>query len=241
MAMQMTQAEVMELVEPELVFALAEGRSVLRQGLGLLLEKLFGCRVREFSTAEEVVEACRHGIDLALVDVDVPGGGGLWALEQLSDRAPALPVVVWATGVDAATVRRANELGARAFLLKDSTATQLREAISTALSGRGLYLHPAAAEALRPRAEPAGGVLDELSPREMTVLRLVAVGATNDEIARELFLSAKTVKFYLSAIFRKLGVANRTQAALTAVRSGLVDLGPEGRPSRPPVGSLQRS
>jgi DNA-binding NarL/FixJ family response regulator len=120
---------------------------------------------------------------------------------------------------DEPSVREALASGAAGYLLKDADVHQVVDSIATAIEGKGVYLHPLAAECLLERRLAAG---EELTAREMEVLALLVEGATNDAIASKLFITGKTVKTHLTGIFRKLGVANRTQAATKALRESLV-------------------
>jgi DNA-binding NarL/FixJ family response regulator len=173
-------------------------------------------------TAEEAVAWAKDpSVQLVLLDVRLGERDGLWALEQIRKVRSDLPVVMLSTFADAEFVQGAIELGANGYVLKEASTAQLAEAISIAMSGRGLYLHPGVTLAL---ARPRGGVREsfDLSGRELAILELLAEGETNEKIAGALYLSEKTIKSHLSSIFRKLGVTNRTQAALKAIREHVV-------------------
>lgn len=199
-----------------------DDHAMVRLGLRYVLEDAFDCDVVECGDARQAVGLCGSGsFDLVLLDVRLGDPDGLWALEQIRATSD-VPVLMVSTFADPAAVQAAVDLGANGYLLKEATPNQLREAIDTARSGRGLYLHPAAAEAARTRRSAQVGAFDDLTERELEVLRLVAVGRTNSEIGGELFLSEKTVKSRITSILRKLGLTNRTQAAALALREGLV-------------------
>jgi DNA-binding NarL/FixJ family response regulator len=202
---------------------LADDHEVVRRGLRLLLAGLLDCDVIDVGDAENAVSyATDPDVDLLLLDVRLGTLDGLWALREIRAVRPDLPVVMVSTFSDTEHVQAAIDQGANGYVLKEATTGQLREAIEIALSGKGLYLHPAAAQAVatRRRDVPSGPLAD-LTEREMQILSQLAEGATNEEIGATLFLSEKTVKSYLSSIFRKLGVSNRTQAALKAMREGI--------------------
>lgn len=199
-----------------------DDHAMVRLGLRYVLEHTFDCDVVECGDARQAVGLAGSGaFDLVLLDVRLGDPDGLWALEQIR-AASDLPVLMVSTFADPAAVQSAIDLGANGYLLKEATPAQLREAVEIARSGRGLYLHPTAAEAARSRRPSQAGVFDSLTERELEVLRLVAVGRTNGEIGSELFLSEKTVKSRITSILRKLGLTNRTQAAALALREGLV-------------------
>ena len=202
---------------------LADDHEVVRRGLRLLLEDLFVCDVVDVATAEDAVSYARDSsVHLLLLDVRLGSRDGLWALKEIRGERPDLPVLMVSTFSTTENVQTAIDEGANGYVLKEATTNQLREAVEIALSGRGLYLHPAAAQAVAVhRRNREEGDLFKLSERELQILTLLAEGATNDDIGTRLFLSEKTVKSYLSSVFRKLGVNNRTQAALKALRAGL--------------------
>jgi DNA-binding NarL/FixJ family response regulator len=204
---------------------LADDHDVVRKGLRLLFENNFPFEVVEARTAREAVNWARDdATDLVFLDVRMPEQDGLWALQEIRKTRPDLPVLMLSTFSDDDYVNRAVDLGANGYVLKEANVHQLREAIDTALSGRGLYLHPSVAQRFLLRRRHVDRTPGSLSDRELEVLQLVARGATNDDIANQLYVSEKTVKSHLSSIFRKLEVTNRTQAAAKALREGIVRL-----------------
>lgn len=199
---------------------IVDDHALMRSALRLLLETSLGHRVTEVSSAEDAVHAvAAERFDAVLLDVRMPGRDGLWALEQIRRSRPRLPVVMLSYFADEACVREALDAGAAGFLLKEAKLDQLAESITTAITGRGVYVHPLVAACLLARHEHDS---EELTTREREVLTLLVDGATNDQIAAGLFITEKTVKTHLSGVFRKLGVSNRTQAATKALREGLL-------------------
>jgi DNA-binding NarL/FixJ family response regulator len=143
---------------------------------------------------------------------------------------PKLPVIMLSSYDNGEYVKAALAEGAAGYLLKDTTPDDLAQAITVALSGAGNVLSPRAvrnmfdgppAQTEATRDDSAGHVAAGLTRRESDVLQLLATGCSNREISRHLFLSEKTVKAHLAAVFRKLGVSNRTQAAMAAVAMGI--------------------
>lgn len=207
---------------PRSTILLVDDHDVVRQGLRLLIEARLGFDVIEASSGDEAVAiATNDRVDLVLLDARMPQHDGIWTLKRLQEMRPELPVLVLSTYDTEDYVEAALEAGASGYVLKEASTAQLGEAIATALSGKGVYLYPAVAQRVLTRNR-APRLDESLSERELEVLRLLAEGARNEEIAAKLFLSEKTVKSHLSSIFRKLEVTNRTQAAARAIRERLL-------------------
>jgi two-component system, NarL family, response regulator LiaR len=193
-------------------------RAGLRTFLGLQADMAV---VGEAGSAEQAL-ALVPGLapDVVLLDLVLPGMSGVEAVRRLRAAHPEVKVVVLTSFAGEDSVLPAIRAGAAGYLLKDVGPAELAEALRVVHRG-GAPLHPSvAATVMHSVADP---VRDPLTPREHEVLRLIARGLSNRLIARDLALSEKTVKAHVSAILGKLGVADRTQAALYAVRQGLVD------------------
>jgi DNA-binding NarL/FixJ family response regulator len=180
--------------------------------------------VVETSSGEEALEAARAvAPDLAVIELQLPGLTGVETIRRLRSLSPGTRAVVLTGRAD--QVAEAVAAGACAFLLKSSPLEALADALRTAAAGHSLVLPAVAApllEASHEQASGRDGVLSDLSSRELEVLRLLAGGRDNAEIAAELFISPSTAKSHVSRILGKLSSENRLQAAVYAVRCGLV-------------------
>jgi DNA-binding NarL/FixJ family response regulator len=210
---------------------IVDDHALVRRGLHYVVKEGFpDAETTEAESAAAALEHIQEGleIDLALVDVRMPDLDGLELLRAIKVDRPDLPVIMLSTYDNAPYVKRALADGASGYLLKDATPEDLSQAINVALSGSGNVLSPRVIQNLFEEHEAAGrdhanGRRGEynLTQREHDILALLAEGRANREIAGRLYLSEKTVKAHLAAIFRKLGVTNRTQAAMMAVQMGV--------------------
>ena len=201
-----------------------DDHAVVREGLRTFLELQDGIEVAgEAADGEEAIAlAERLRPDVVLMDLVMPALDGLGAMRALRDRVPEARVIVLTSFADDDKLLPALRAGAAGYLLKNAQPQELARAVRAAHAGEAL-LDPLVAarlvEALAGDPEP----LDRLTPREREVLGLIGRGFSNKLIARELGLSEKTVKTHVGHVLAKLGVTDRTQAALVAVRAGLVD------------------
>jgi two-component system, NarL family, response regulator LiaR len=208
---------------------LADDHTVVRQGLRMFLgldpELEVVAEARD--GAEAVALAHEHRPDVVLMDLLMPVMDGLTAIARLRAELPEVAVLALTSVLEDASVVEAVRAGAIGYLLKDTDGEALRSAIKAAARGE-VQLAPEAAARLvegvrQPSAPPVVGEGPAaLTPREADVLRLLADGLANKQIARSLGVGEKTVKTHVSNVLMKLGVASRTQAALHAVRLGLV-------------------
>jgi DNA-binding NarL/FixJ family response regulator len=206
---------------------LVDDHPVVREGLRTLLseEADIDC-VGEARNGEEAVRLARETrADVVLLDLAMPGMDGIQAIRQIREQSPATQIVALTSFSDETRVRTAIEAGAVGYLLKDVLKEDLLRAIRNARLGQP-SLHPQAQRHLMRRVRKAAEVspLDVLTPRERTILELIGRGRNNKAIAEALGLTQGTVKGHVSRILDKLGVQDRTQAALVAVREGLVPL-----------------
>lgn len=209
---------------------LVDDQTLVRQGIRGLLGLSSDVEViAEAADGAEAVDAVvEHTPDVVLLDLRMPRHDGLWTLDTLRGRGIEVPVLVLTTFDDDELVLRALRAGARGYLLKDVTLDRLVHAVHTLAAG-GTLIRPAITERLlrAVRETPAppgdGAPPGELSAREREVLRLVAGGYANREIAQVLFLAEGTVKNHVSNVLLKLGTRDRTRAVLRALHHGLLD------------------
>jgi DNA-binding NarL/FixJ family response regulator len=209
---------------------IVDDHALVRRGMNYVVKEGFpDAEVTEAESAAAALESLHteKAYDLALVDVRMPDADGLELLRSIKAEWADLPVIMLSTYENAPYVKRALADGASGYLLKDATPEDLAQAIKVAISGSGNVLSPRVIQNLFEDQEANGtggsGRRNEysLTQREHDILALLSEGRSNREIAQHLYLSEKTVKAHLAAIFRKLGVTNRTQAAMMAVQMGV--------------------
>ncbi|MDX6657382.1 MAG: hypothetical protein QOH62_2175 [Solirubrobacteraceae bacterium] len=201
-----------------------DDHAVVREGLRTFLELQDGIAVvGEAGDGEEAVrqaEALRP--DVVLMDLAMPRLDGVGAMRELRRRLPAIRVIVLTSFAEDERLLPAIQSGAAGYLLKNVAPAELARAVRAAHAGDALLDPHVAARLVEALAQPAGEDPPErLTTREQEVLGLIARGFSNKRIARELGIAEKTVKTHVGHVLAKLGVADRTQAALHAVRMGL--------------------
>lgn len=203
---------------------LVDDHPLFRQGLRALLEDLGVTVLAEAADGEAGVAAVmEHRPDVVFMDLQMPGVSGVEATRRLTDVLPDAKVLVLTMVEDDQAVMAAIQAGALGYLLKGAGQEEIARALAAVASGQGVY-SPEVARRLR-RFFAAGATValpfPALSEREREVLALIAEGASNSHIARRLFLSDKTIRNYVSAIFTKLDVATRAEAIVRAREAGL--------------------
>jgi DNA-binding NarL/FixJ family response regulator len=196
---------------------------VVREGLVAMLST-----VPDFEVAGEaadgvaaVTTTLREKPDVVLMDIELPPTDGIEAIEEILARAPETRVLIFSAFDSEERIFRAVQAGAQGYLLKGVPREELFRAIR-AVAGGGSHLQPEVAAKLLQRL--TGGHEAPLTPRQLEVVRMLATGSTNKEIARAIGVGERTVKYHIAGIFERLGAGNRTEAVSIALRLGLVQL-----------------
>ena len=206
---------------------LVDDHAVVRQGLAALVDGSADMEVvgtaADGGEALEVVRTSHP--EVVLMDLQMPGTDGVAATRAIVEAGLGVQVLVLTSFSDEERIVAALDAGAVGYLLKDAEADDVLDGIRAVSRGES-PIHPRAARALLGARrsggrEPAGGIAGALTPREREVLSLVAAGLANKQIARRLGITDRTVKAHLTSVFARLGVEDRTQAALWAQRHGL--------------------
>jgi two-component system, NarL family, response regulator NreC len=209
----------------ETTVIIADDHAVVRKGLRLLIDAEPGLKVvAEAGTVPDAMmktRALRAGV--LILDLNMPGGSSLEAIPQIREEAPMTAIVVLTMQNDPAFARQALQSGAAGFVLKEAADDELLEAIRQASNG-GTYLNPTLGARLAAAPPEPAGPPDDLSEREMSVLRLIALGHTNSEIASTLHLSVRTVESHRAHIQQKTRCSSRAELVRYALEHDLVEL-----------------
>jgi DNA-binding NarL/FixJ family response regulator len=208
---------------------IADDHGVVREGLRAMLEREGMRVVGEAATGREAVAGTQElSPDVVLLDIRMPDGDGLRALEAIKARQSEVRVIMLTTYANPGYLARAVAAGAAGYLTKETDPDRIVRAIRAAVAGDDLLDYELLRAALSKvtsegpiTAEPEELPVEPLTDQELAVLRLIAAGLANDEIGETLSISINTVKTHVRHIFQKLGVSDRTQAAVWAVRHGL--------------------
>lgn len=210
----------MSKTDSSIPVVIVEDHPTFRMGLAALIDSQPGMYVTaQYGSGEELLAAYRPGVaSVVLMDLRLPGMGGVEAIIALRSRDPEVRVVVLTTYDTDEDVFRALQSGAHSYLLKDMSTEEIAGTIRS-VHGGSTEVPPRIAERLAERAQR-----EPLTPREHEVLQLLVRGRSNKEIGARLFISEETVKSHLKTLFAKLKVRDRTDAAIRAVRYGIVHL-----------------
>jgi two-component system response regulator NreC len=213
--------------EPPIRIVLADDHAVVRSGLRMLLDSESDFEVvAEASDVEGARRYVRgHHPRVLLLDLNMPGASSLEAIPIIREESPDTQIVVLTMQQEPAFAREALSAGALGYVLKEAAEEELVEAVRRAAVGES-YLNPRLGA--RIAAEPPPGPPDDLSEREVEVLRLIALGHTNAEIAGQLYLSVRTVETHRAHIQQKLMMSTRSELVGYALEHALVSIGAEG-------------
>jgi DNA-binding NarL/FixJ family response regulator len=204
---------------------IADDHEVLRSGVKAMLADTEINVIAEVATGQAAAAyALGHDVDVVLLDVRMPEGDGLAALGRIKLDKPNLPILMLSTSDNPMYASRAIAHGASGYLLEDCTRDELLNAIRKAATGESVFTRDELRRMTGALATPrmTTDIDVPLTQREGEVLRQLAYGLTNKEIAQSLHISYETIKEHVQRIFRKIGVDDRTQAAVWAIRKGLV-------------------
>lgn len=209
-----------------ITLVLADDHAVVRSALRMLLDAEEDMEVlAEAGDVESTIRYVRgHLPDVLVLDLNMPGGPSLRAVDRIAEASPQTKVVVLTMQAETAFAREAMQAGVQGYILKEAADSELVKAVRLASESR-TYLQPELGARL---AAEQGQPRHELSDRETEILKLVALGYTNSEIAGELYLSVRTVESHRSHLQRKLGVSKRSELVRYALRNGLVRDGDGG-------------
>ncbi|NLN69390.1 MAG: response regulator transcription factor [Chloroflexi bacterium] len=209
---------------------ICDDQEIVREGLQHILEADPGIQVVGIASDgfEALEVAAEKQPDLVLMDLKMPQMNGIQATRKLRELYPQMQILILTTYTDDEWLFDAIRSGASGYLLKDRPSKELIEAIKGTMAGEA-YIDPSVARKVlenvtQPHAMKKSQTKLSLSPREEEILQLLTMGLYNSDIAQRLFLSEGTVRNYMSDLFSKLDVSDRTQAVLVALRSGLVDI-----------------
>lgn len=201
---------------------LADDHAVVRSALRLMLEGEPEIEVvAEAGDAEAATRYVKgHRPDVLILDINMPGGSGLAAIPKIREQSPDTRIVVLTMQDETAFAREALQAGVLGYILKEAASEELVKAVRMAAQGR-TYLQPELGARLA--SEPEGTAPGDLSDREVEVLKLIALGHTNNEIAERLFLSVRTVESHRAHIQQKLAMNNRSDLVRYAIEHGLIE------------------
>lgn len=207
---------------------ITDDHSMIREGLKNLLELDGDIKViEEAVNGEDCLEKLKTvSPDVLLLDINMPKKNGLEVLKVLKEKNSNLKVLILTVHNEIEYLLKAVEIGVNGYILKDSESSELKKAIFSIIDGED-YIQPSLIPLLNSKMIEKNedeGKINNLTRRELEVLKLLAIGMYNKEIAEKLHISERTVKNHVSNIFKKLEVTDRTQAAVFAIRNNMIQL-----------------
>lgn len=207
---------------------IADDHSMIREGLKQLLELEGDFEViAEACDGEDCLEKLATVTpDILLLDINMPKMNGLEVLQKMKDKKMKVKVLVLTVHNEVEYLLKAVDIGVNGYLLKDSESAELKKAILSVVNGED-YIQPSLIPVLNAKMidrKHDSALIEDLTRRELEVLKLLAVGKYNKEVAEELEISERTVKNHVSNIFKKIHVTDRTQAAVFAIRNNLITI-----------------
>ncbi len=207
---------------------IADDHSMIREGLKQLLELEGDFEViAEACDGEDCLEKLANVTpDILLLDINMPKMNGLEVLQKMKDKKMKVKVLVLTVHNEVEYLLKAVDIGVNGYLLKDSESAELKKAILSVVNGED-YIQPSLIPVLNAKMidrNHDSALIEDLTRRELEVLKLLAVGKYNKEVAEELEISERTVKNHVSNIFKKIHVTDRTQAAVFAIRNNLITI-----------------
>ena len=207
-----------------IAIVIADDHQVVRSGLRMLLDAEEDFEV--VAEAGDVASATRTVLgykpDVLVLDLNMPDGSSLTAIPKMLSDSPGTNIVVLTMQEDPAFAREALQAGARGYVLKEAADSELVEAVRMAAEGR-TYLHPELGAKIASEPPKPAGPPDDLTEREVDILRLIALGHTNTEIAEQLFLSVRTVESHRARVQQKTGLSTRAELVRYALDNDIVE------------------
>jgi NarL family two-component system response regulator LiaR len=204
---------------------IVDDHPLVRDGLKMLLRTAPDLKLAvEAGSGQEALRLCETtAVDVVLMDLKMPGMGGLEATRAIGEHFPKLKVIILTSFADQELVEETMEAGAISYILKDTTSEELTTAIRSAYAGRSTISSAVAQSLLNREGDGEMGVGQDLTRRERQVLALMAAGLNNAQIGAKLVIQPSTVNFHVGNILDKLAAANRTEAVAVALHAGLID------------------
>lgn len=202
---------------------IVDDHALFREGIYHVLKELDEqVNILDASDYDSAVEyvSINPDLDMILLDLNMPGKDGFTALDTFTKQYPAMPIVILSASNQQSDIQRALNAGAMGYIPKESTSSVMLNALKLILAG-GIYVPPTLAKQINQKVNQSDSIGNDLTPRQLQVLKMVIQGHSNKVIAAELNISEATIKMHVTAILRSLGVSNRTQAAMMAEKLGL--------------------